>query len=425
MGKLSKSIALMLAVGLAASLALMFVLGQSAPERQGLSLSSFPSASAEQGRYLARAGNCSACHTASPEQPYAGGVAFYSDFGLLYSTNITPHNDQGIGAWSFADFYRAMKHGEGPEGRHYYPAFPYVDYAQIADSDLASIFLYLQTLEPKDIRPPDNALGFPFNIRSLLRFWKLLFHDASEFEPNSSKSAQWNRGAYLTEALGHCGACHSPRNLLGAEIERYALSGGTHMSQVKLGGYRLWSAPNITGHATGLSSWTEEDLVQYLQTGKSHKAIVHGPMVDVVMQSTRYLSQEDLAAMAHYIKTLSPISQNETDNNPNIAELIEGEVIYTVHCGSCHLSSGEGADGLGVSLVKNPIVQAHDPASLLNVILYGPDLPQRPFSVDRSNMKAFGKRLSDHDIAVLTSYLRQAFGNRAGRVTEAQVAAQR
>lgn len=420
-----RTVALLLAVGSAVALACWLVFGYSGPERQDLSLSSFPAASAEQGSYLARAGNCSACHTASPEQPYAGGVAFYSDFGLLYSTNITPHNDQGIGAWSFADFYHAMKHGEGPEGRHYYPAFPYVDYAQITDSDLASIFLYLQTLEPKDIRPPDNALRFPFNLRPLLRFWKLLFHDATEFEPNPSKSANWNRGAYLTQALGHCGACHSPRNLLGAEVDRYALSGGSHLSEVKWGGYRRWSAVNITGHATGLSSWSEEDLVQYLQTGKSHKAIVHGPMVDVVMQSTRYLSQADLAAMAHYIKTLPPLSQNDAHVDHAVTELAEGEVIYTVHCGSCHLSSGEGAEGLGVSLVQNPIVQAPDPASLLNVILYGPHLPQRPFSVDRSNMKAFGKRLSDHDIAALTSYLRQAFGNRAGPVSERQVAEQR
>ena len=411
--------------GVALSLGCIFVLRLSAPERQDLSLSSFPAATAEQGRYLARAGNCSACHTVSPEQPYAGGVAFYSDFGLLYSTNITPHDDQGIGAWSFSDFYHAMKHGEGPGERHYYPAFPYVDYAKMTDSDIASIFLYLRTLEPKDVRTPDNDLKFPFNLRPLLRFWKLLFHDVNEFEPNSSKSAQWNRGAYLTEALGHCGACHSPRNFLGAEVDRYALSGGSHMSEVKWGGYRRWSAVNITGHTTGLGSWSEDDLIQYLQTGKSHKAIVHGPMVDVVMQSTRYLSRDDLAAMAHYIKTLPPRSQDDTNIDRDVAELSEGEVIYTVHCGSCHLSSGDGAEGLGVSLVQNPIVQAPDPASLLNVILYGPELPQRPFSVDRSNMKAFGKRLSDRDIAALTSYLRQAFGNRAGPVSERQVAEQR
>lgn len=381
-------------------------------------------ASVEQGRYLARAGNCYACHTQNDEQPYAGGVAFHTPFGTLYSTNITPDPKTGLGEWRFDDFYRAMKQGIGRDGENLYPAFPYTDYAKLSDDDLGSIYLFLQELDPLEAPASTNQLDFPFSERRLLSAWKWLYHDDSTFEADPNKSQQWNRGAYLVEGPGHCGACHSPRNAMGAERAELAFSGGEQMAQTKLGHYRRWSAVNLTSDVTGLASWTEEDIVDYLKTGQSDKAIVHGPMREVVMHSTRHLSDDDVRAMAIYLKDL-PARALDSGPSASDAQLQHGELVYTVHCGSCHLPTGLGAEGLGVTLHQNPIVQAADPASLINVILYGPHLPGPPFSVDRSPMKMFGKRLSDDDIAALASYLRATFNNSAGAVTPEQVKTQR
>ena len=381
-------------------------------------------ASAEQGRYLARAGNCAACHTSSNGEELAGGLEFHTPFGVLYSTNITPDKATGIGEWSFEEFYRSMKAGIRPDGSHLYPAFPYTDFAKMTDEDIASLFLYLQSVEPVVATPPANELDFPFNFRPLLSGWKLLFHETTPFQPDPAQTDSWNRGAYLVEGPGHCGACHTPRNLFGAEQESLAMTGGTHTGEIKRGGQRLWSAANLTADTTGLASWSEEDIVAYLKTGISDQAIVHGPMTEVVMDSTRHLSEADLQAMASYLKSL-PAKRLTIDPPPTEEALASGEIIYTVHCGSCHLPTGAGAEGLGVPLGGNALVQAPSPASLINVILYGPHLPPRPFSVDRSNMKMFGKRLSDEDIALIASYVRASFGNQAGAVTVEQVKAQR
>ncbi len=381
-------------------------------------------ASVEQGAYLARAGNCYACHTTEEGEPYAGGVAFKTPFGTLYSTNITPDSETGVGAWSYADFYRAMKQGISPKGHHLYPAFPYTDYARMSDEDIASLYLFLQSLEPVHAPGQSNELDFPYNQRALLAGWKWLFHDDTTFEQDPGQSDEWNRGAYLVEGPGHCGACHTPRNVLGAEKERWALSGGVHDDKVKLGFYRQWSAVNLTSAGTGLGSWTEDDIVSYLKTGQSPKAIVHGPMREVILHSTRHLNDADIKAMAVYLKSLEA---KYPDSGPKAEpkQLADGELIYTVHCGSCHLPTGKGGEGLGVTLEQNPIVQAADPASLINVILYGPHLPGPPFSVDRSPMKMYGKRLSDVDIAAVATYLRANFGNQAGAVTPEQVNVQR
>ncbi len=381
-------------------------------------------ASVEHGRYLARAGNCSACHTTTGGGELAGGVEFHTPFGLLYSTNITPDKRTGIGEWTFEDFYRSMKAGIRPDGDHLYPAFPYTDFAKLTDEDIASLFLYLQTVEPIEASTPPNNIDFPFNLRPLLGFWKQLFHDPDTYQPDPTQTESWNRGAYLVEGPGHCGACHSPRNLLGAEREDLAMTGGIHMGEIKLGGHRLWSAANLTSDSTGLGSWSEEDIVDYLKTGISDQAIVHGPMREVVMDSTRYLSDSDLQAMANYLKSI-PANRQAIEAPPTEETMKAGEIVYTVHCGSCHLPTGAGAEGLGVPLGGNALVQAPSPASLINVILYGPHLPPRPFAVDRSNMKMFGKRLSDEDIALIASYVRASFGNQAGAVTAEQVQAQR
>ncbi len=380
-------------------------------------------ASVEEGRYLARAGNCATCHTAEGGKPYAGGVEFHTPFGLLYSTNITMDAATGIGNWSFEDFYTSMKHGIRPDGDHLYPAFPYTDFAKLTDGDIASLYLYLQTLEPVAAPNRENRLKFPFDQRALLAGWKALFHDAASYEADPRQSPQWNRGAYLVEGAGHCGACHTPRNLLGAERESLALTGGSYMDRVRFGYHRQWSGVNLTPHDAGLAGWSVDDLVAYLGAGVSRNAVVHGPMREVVMNSTSHLSEEDLRAMAVYLKGIPPRAQ-APGPAPDEETLATGEITYTVHCGSCHLPTGTGDAGLGVSLIGSPIVAAADPSSLINVILYGPHLPER-LVVDRSRMKMFGKRLSDTDIAGVASYVRSEFGGGAGAVDPAQVKTQR
>lgn len=380
--------------------------------------------SLENGRYLATASNCTSCHTADAEKPFAGGVAFQTPFGLLYSTNITADQDTGIGSWSFADFYKSMKQGVRPNGEHLYPAYPYTAFAKMTDEDIASIYLYLQTFTPIAAETPQNQLNFPFNIRSLLGIWKTFFHSSATYVANPQQSEQWNRGAYLVEGPGHCGVCHSPRNILGAEQQSLALTGGIHMDQVKSGKYRQWSAVNLTPDSTGLAAWSEADIVSYLKDGQNNRAVVHGPMNEVIMNSTRHLTDNDAAAIATYLRGIPANAQTIT-TTASKETLAAGETVYTVHCGSCHLPTGLGDTILGVPLANNAIVQTPDPSSLINVILYGPHLPPPPFISDRSRMKMFGKRLSDKDIADVASYLRANFGNTAGEVTPEQVNAQR
>ncbi len=378
---------------------------------------------AEQGAYLARAGNCLTCHTSEDGQPYAGGLPFHTPFGVLYSTNITPDPETGIGHWTFEDFHASMRLGIRPDGTHLYPAFPYTDFAKLTDGDIAALYLYLQTLEPVEQSAPPNQLEFPYNQRFLLAGWKILFHQPESYVPDPARSDEWNRGAYLVEGAGHCGACHTPRNALGGENESLALTGGSYLDKVRFGYHRQWAAVNLTSHEAGLAARSEDDLVDYLRDGISGNAVVHGPMREVVMNSTSHLSEADLRAMAVYLKSLPPKAQARGPR-PGEDVLAAGEIVYTVHCGSCHLPSGEGDAGLGVSLLASPIVRAADASSLINVVLYGPHLPPR-LVVDRSNMKMFGKRLSDVDIAAVASYVREAFGNGAGAVTPGQVNRQR
>lgn len=381
-------------------------------------------ATAEQGRYLALIGNCASCHTQEGGKPYAGGVEFQTPFGTLYSTNITMDQETGIGGWSFEDFHRAMKHGERPDGTHLYPAFPYTDFARLTDEDMASLFLFMRTIDPQAVPARQNELNFPFNHRPLLHFWKKLFHAPAGYTPDASRSDSWNRGAYLVEGPSHCGACHSPRNFLGAEVAELALTGGIYQDKVKTGNYREWSGVNLTPASTGLAKWTREDIAAYLKHGQNIHAVVNGPMNEVVMNSTRFLTDADADAMAIYLKAI-PAREQRGGGAADAETLRAGEIGYTVHCGSCHLPTGLGDEILGVALAGSAIVQAPSPASLLNVILYGPHLPPPPFVVDRTRMKMFGKKLSDQDIANIASYVRASFGNRGSAVSPSQVSRQR
>jgi mono/diheme cytochrome c family protein len=377
---------------------------------------------AAQGEYLATIGNCAACHTRPGGKRYAGGMKFRTDFGTLFSTNITADKAHGLGAWTFSQFYAAMKHGVRADGNHLYPAFPYNNFAQMTDKDIASLFLYFRTVAPVSQANRVNDMRFPFGNRQLLYFWKRMFHEA-EARPEKFRSVEASRGAYLVNAVAHCGACHTPRNMLGGSKKGSALQGGVYIDQVANGSYRQWSAVDLTRGAHGLDGWSKQDIISYLLAGQNPHAVVNGPMKEVYA-STKFLTPKDAAAIASYLH-IAPKGPKRYDFSWARSRIGAGEIVYTVHCGTCHLPSGKGDRILGVPLANNAVVEAADPSSLINVILYGPDLPAPPFTANRTKMKAFGKRLSDEDIAALATYLRSRFGNNAPQVTPEQVAAQR
>ena len=381
-------------------------------------------ASVEQGRYLAAIGNCRTCHTAKGGQPFAGGLTLHTPFGVLHSTNITPDRATGIGSWSFESFYGAMKGGIRPDGTHLYPAFPYPSFAKLTDTDIASLYLFMRTIAPVQAQAQPNELKFPYNLRFGLRAWNKLFHEPNAYANDPTKPAEWNRGAYLVQGVGHCGGCHTPRNSLGAEQNDLALSGGVLYDEVRPGKYRQWSAVNLTSARTGLAGWSTASIAEYLKKGECERAVVHGPMNEVILNSTRYLEDADARAIAAYLKGL-PASTRSSVARTERKQVTAGEITYTVHCGTCHLPTGLGDEVLGVTLAGNAIVQAGNPASLINVILYGPHLPPPPFVADRTRMKPFGKRLSDEDIANIATYVRASFGNQAGAVSSRQVREQR
>jgi mono/diheme cytochrome c family protein len=378
----------------------------------------------EQGRYLATAANCVTCHTRPGGQPFAGGLEFATPFGKLYSTNITPDPETGIGKWSEEDFARALREGVRPDGAHLYPAFPYTSFTKISDADVAALFRYLRSVAPVSEPARQNELRFPYNQRWALGLWKALYFDEGRYTALSGQSAQWNRGAYLVEGLAHCSACHSPRNFLGAEQSDMAFTGGEYLDKVPGGEVRAWSAPNLTQAANGLKSWEAAQIAAYLKTGKNDHVVTFGPMNEVIMNSTRHLSDEDVNAMAVYLKGL-PANEGELGAAASEDVLAAGSTLYDIHCGTCHLPTGMGGEDTGPRLAGGPLVQASNPAALINIILYGPQRPEPPVPVKWKPMEAYADKLSDEEIAALASYMRSAWGNKGGAVAAEQVAQQR
>lgn len=382
----------------------------------------------KRGEYLATAGNCTSCHTIDNGNPFAGGLKFETPFGTIYSTNITPDPDTGIGQWSLEEFTAAMREGKRPDGKNLYPVFPYTAYTKVSDEDIAAIYAYLQTVAPVKFSPPENDLGFPYNQRWTLGLWKMMFFDNSRFEPQPDQSDEWNRGAYLVEGLGHCGMCHTPRNFLGASDNSLAMTGGTYMTRFE-GKLSAWSAPNLTSADSGLAMWSVDDITDYLKLGVSHRAGVFGPMNEVVVNSTRHMSREDVRAMAVYLKSLPA---NAQDGGKIASEEVRraGSLQYDIHCGSCHLPTGEGSPEQGPPLVGSPVVLDVDPASLINITLYGAQTPHVSPSREWQSrtwirMEPFENKLNDEQVAALLSFVRSAWGHKASAVSPEQVAKQR
>jgi mono/diheme cytochrome c family protein len=386
-----------------------------------------PSAEVGRGAYLVLAANCISCHTTSDGKAYAGGKAFDTGFrflGRIYSSNITPDRQTGIGAWSETDFVRAMREGIAPDGRHLFPAFPYTAFSKLAAGDIKAIFAYLRTVAP--VRAETPGAGFWFRQRWAMSIWNTLFFTKGELAARTDQSAQWNRGAYLVESLGHCSACHTPRNLLLAERADLEFTGGITVGEVEPGKQRSWSAPNLTGAQSGLAKWPLEDLEKYLKGGFSRRAGVLGPMNEVIANSLRYLTSSDIAAIAVYLKS-RPANGESAQQTLSAAARTSGQTIYEKYCDECHLSTGRGGFRKAPPVAGSPLVQAAGAASLLNVILFGAaPASGLPPSLDVwESMPGFKDKLSDTQAADLANFLRSSWDNRGALVRPSFVAEQR
>ena len=365
----------------------------------------------QRGEYLARAGDCVSCHTAPGGKSFAGGYRLDTPFGPLLAPNITPDADSGIGRWSADDFWRALHHGVNQRGQDMYPAMPYTFYTKVSREDSDAIFAWLRTVPPVVNRVDVNQLRFPFNQRWTMAVWRELYFDEGVFRPDPAKSAQWNRGAYLVEGLGHCSACHSPRNALGGIEKDKAYTGAT------IDG---WFALNLTSELhTGLGNWSAQDIATYLKTGTAPgRSTAFGPMALVVKKSTSQMSDADLLAMATYLKDL-PANSSLRQGAPVPDKTREqGAKLYLEYCAGCHQAGGRGMPNIFPPLAGNGAVVAADPADVLKVVLGG--IPAQGKYVP---MPAFAAVLDDAQIASIANYVRSSWGNAApAHVTPAAVA---
>lgn len=362
-------------------------------------------ATLERGRQLAAAGDCAVCHTSAGGQVNAGGLAMQTPFGLLYSSNITPDAKTGIGNWSFPAFDRAMRQGISRDGKHLYPAFPYTAFRNIQEADMQALYAYLMSQTPVASTPPANQMSFPFNLRPLMAGWNSLFLKQGEYQTDTAQSEQWNRGNYLVNGLGHCAACHSPRNLMGAEK-----AGTSFLTGGMVDG---WEAPALAGLSKAPTPWTEDELYDYMSTGFSSKhGVAAGPMSAVVSELST-LPSSDVRAIANYLSSLTDAPAAEPlakVSSPPVAaaSLASGKRVFEGACQACHSAAEGGPVLFGVSpqMAVNTSVHSDRPDNLIKVILQGID---QPSTADLGYMPAFKNSLSDRQVADLVAYMRSRF----------------
>lgn len=375
-------------------------------------------ANIQRGKTLVDAGDCVSCHTQQDGgTPFAGGRAIETPFGIIYSPNITSDPETGIGAWSDEDFYRAMHEGRRPDGTRLYPAFPYPYFTKITHDDVMAMRAYLNTLPAAKSRRREAELTWPLNHRVFMRGWDWMFFAPGTFHPNPQKSEQWNRGAYLVEGAAHCGACHTPKNVLGADKTDEALRGGLIQN---------WFAPKIAGNMyDGTGAWSVDEIAEYLKTGRNKYSGAAGLMAEVVHNSTSKMSDADLKAMAAYIKDIDggpnpPPPPNTVDKKPD-PKMAAGEAIFADSCSACHSGDGTGVPHMFPPLKNNANVQQRDPTTVIRVILQGAKTVQTDARPTTSAMPAYNWKLKDDQIAAVATYVRNAFGNHAPPVDPGQV----
>lgn len=417
-----KRIAAMLPAGAAAATAAAIALAMAWPRAEMIASRSpadwaATPANLARGAYLARAGDCMACHTARGGAPYAGGHALDTPFGRFVTPNITPDRATGIGAWSADDFWNALHNGVAPHGRLLYPAFPYPSYTKVTRPDADALFAYLRSLAPRARANEAHALDFPYGLQPALAAWRLLYFRPGAYVPAPARGVAWNRGAYLVEGLGHCGACHSARNGLGAS--RAGLAGGVMAS----GG---WTAPALTpGGEAGIGTRPDADIVRLLRTGAAPHGAVSGPMAQVVRESLQYMSEADLAAMTLYLTSLPAATAPAPAAPPPQTLMQRGATLYDKHCADCHGEDGAGVAGIYPPLAGNRAVTAPAPANALRIVLHGGFAPATAGNPRPYGMPPYGPVLDDEEIAAVVSYVRAGWGNAGRAVTAAEVNANR
>lgn len=378
----------------------------------------------KQGEYVARLGDCGACHTVAGKPAFSGGLAINSNLGTIYSTNITPDKDHGIGGYTESQFSDAVRKGVLPDGTRLYPAMPYPDYAKINDEDMHALYVYfMQGVKPSAEQPPETDLSFPFSQRWGMRFWNWAFASDKPFQPIGGASAEVNRGAYLVESLGHCGSCHTPRGL-GMNEKALDSSDSDFLAG---GSLNNWDVPSLRG----VANWNQQEIVDYLGKGRNDKAAVGGEMTSVVENSTAHMTDEDLKAIAAYIKFLGgnpPVPAPETQKTSATEarltaakNLSEGERLYLDNCGACHFVTGKGAPGVFPQLDQATIVNAKDPTGLIHTILAGAQQPSTARAPSTLAMPGFAGRLTDEEAAQLSTFIRQGWSNNAPAVTAKDV----
>jgi mono/diheme cytochrome c family protein len=389
------------------------------------------------GAYLAKLGDCAACHTANKAQPFAGGLPLATPFGTLYSTNITADPATGIGGYSYDEFATALRRGIAKDGHRLYPAMPYPSYAKIDDADVHALYRYfMHGVKPVAQANRTSELRFPFNVRALMAVWDRWYaHDHPPYQADPQQSVEWNRGAYLVQGLAHCGACHTPHGMLGQEE---ALDDKDNAAFLSGGALVGWYAPNLRGHPAQASDsqnvWSKADLVAYLRSGRLHDGAAFGPMTEVIDDSTQYLHDDDLNAIATYLTSPSlqtratPLRPPQIDDMGVTASALRaahidssGARLYLDNCAACHRTDGTGAMPTFPSLNGNASVLSGDPTSLIHIVLSGSHMPSTATAPTPLAMPDFGWRLTDQQVADLLSFVRSSWGNRANAVTAGEV----
>jgi mono/diheme cytochrome c family protein len=375
-------------------------------------------AAVKRGAYVAIAADCAACHDApgSAEQ-FAGGYDLRTPFGTIVSSNITPDRETGIGNWTERDFFRAVRHGKSPTGL-LYAAMPYNAYVKMTDGDMHDLWTYMRTVKPVNRRVVSDQLPFPFNVRLVNLGWNLLFFDNRPYVTDPAQSPAWNRGRYLVDGLEHCGACHTPKNLLGGDRGGAYLQGGTLQG---------WYAPEIAGNAhVGLGSWSTDDITAYLRDGSNRASVASGPMAEAVENSTQHLVADDLQAIAGYLKSVpgstgtAPVALGATD-----PLMVRGRKVFDINCSACHASTGQGVQGMVTGFAGNPGTQSPAVGSLLNSVLNGGRAAATASNPTGAGMPSFAWKLGDDDVAAVLTFVRNSWGNAAAPVTGEAVRAMR
>ncbi len=364
------------------------------------------------GQSLVIAGDCMSCHLRAGGQPLAGGFGLHTPFGLIYSANITSDHRTGIGDWTSDQFHRAMHDGIDDHGANLYPAFPYPWFTHASRADDDAMLAYLKTTPAVDYTPPANHLPFPLNIRFLVKGWNLLFFRPRDFQAELGQSAEWNRGAYLVNGVGHCGGCHSPKNFLGAD------KGG---QQLRGGNLENWVAPDLTANPrTGLGGWSVDDIAEYLRTGRNTRAGAGGTMGEVITYSTSLMTDQDRHAIAVYLKG-QPASPTDAPQSADAGAMHRGAAIYSDACAACHLENGVGQPRFFPPLGHDAMAQQADPTGLEHLILAGSRVGPSPGRPSPLTMPSFAWKLTDEEIADVSTYIRNSWGNQASPVPAAKV----